>query len=96
MQKQKPIDETAGRVGAMMRQARRVCHMPTDDAAALLYVMPEDLVAYERGFKKIPVEVLEHFFVTGYKMMHVRVLENRFRQHRMALRKMKQTVSEIP
>ncbi|MBD5400321.1 hypothetical protein HDR61_01060 [bacterium] len=89
MQKRKPIDETAGRVGAMMRQARHVCHMPTDDAAALLYVMPEELVAYERGVKKIPAEVLEHFFVTGYKMMHVRVLEKRYRRHRDSVRKVK-------
>ena len=90
----KPIDETAGRVGAMMRQARRVCHMPTDDAAALLHVMPNELVAYERGFTKIPTDLLERMFVMGYKMMHVRVLENRYRQHRMALMKIKRTVAD--
>ena len=93
MQKQKPIDETAGRVGAMMRQARRDCRMPTDDAAALLFVMPEELVAYERGLKKIPVDVLNRFFVMGYKMMHVRVLEKKFRRQRRVLQKLAQSVT---
>ena len=88
----KTIDDTAGRVGAMLRQARRVCHMPQDDAAALLHIMPDKLAEYERGFTKIPSALLERMFVLGYKMMHVRVLENRYRQQNIAFRRLQRTV----
>ncbi|MBD5391425.1 helix-turn-helix transcriptional regulator, partial [bacterium] len=59
----KQIDRTAGRVGAMMRRARRVCGLNTDDLATMLHIMPDELAAYEHGHSEIPMSILEHMFV---------------------------------
>ena len=90
--KQKQIDEKAGRVGSMMRPARRVYHLSLDDAAALLYVTPDELFKYERGWAKIPADILAKLFVCGYKTLHFRVLENKYRSERQVFARMLQNV----
>lgn len=94
MAKQKQIDATAGRMGAMLRQARHVCRMSTDDAALMLRIMPADLAAYERGIQEIPLNVLEHIFVMGYKMMQVRIIEYRYQNQRNMFRKLNQICTD--
>jgi len=94
--KMKKIDETAGRMGMAMRQARRVCRLVPDDAAILLGIMPTDLAEYERGTAKVPFDVLEHMYVMGYKMLQVRIMENRYRRQRKIFSKIKDAVVEMP
>jgi len=93
--KMKKIDETAGRLGLAMRQARRVCRLSQDDAAAILCIMPTNLAEYEFGVTKIPFDVLEHLFVMGYKMLQVRTTESRYRRHRKVFNKIKDAVAEM-
>lgn len=93
MAKQKQIDATAGRMGAMLRVARRACNLTTDDAALLLRIMPDELAAYERGIQEIPQGVLEHMFIMGYKMIQVRIIERRYHKEHMMFRKLKQMCS---
>ncbi len=93
MTKTKQINTTTGRMGAMLRVARHVCKLSTDDAALLLRVMPDELAEYERGIMEIPPGVLEHMFIMGYKMMQVRIIERRYHAQRMQLRKLKQMCS---
>ena len=94
MAKQKQIDATAGRMGAMLRSARQMCHMSTDDAALLLRIMPDELAAYERGISKMPTGVLEHMFIMGYKMMQVRIIERRYNDQCAMLKKLKQICTD--
>lgn len=96
MIKQKPIDETAGRIGTAMYNARVMRHLSRNEVSALLCIMPDELAAYERGVKKIPHEILQHVFIMGYKMMRFRNLEDRYRAQRKFLRKLKQTVTDMP
>jgi len=91
----KQIDETAGRLGAAMRQARRICCLGPDDVAVLLGIMPAELAEYERGTAQVPYDVLQHVFVMGYKMMQVRIIESRYRSHRNVFRKIKNAVVEM-
>lgn len=95
MQKRKQIDETAGRLGAAMRQARLARHLSRDEVGTLLYIMPDELSEYERGIKKIPDEILQYVFSMGYKMMRFRNLEDRYRLQRRIVRKIKQTVTAV-
>lgn len=95
MAKIKQIDATAGRMGAMLRQARRMCQMSTDDAALMLHIMPDELVSYERGTHEVPLNVLEHLFVMGYKMMQIRIIERKYHNQRMQLRKLKQICTGV-
>ncbi|MBD5400407.1 helix-turn-helix domain-containing protein [bacterium] len=95
MAKYKQINETAGRMGAMLRRARRVCGMPTDDAAELLRVTPHEMFEYEHGITEIPIEILENMFIMGYKMKQVRVLEKRYIKKRDFLRMTKQAVDAV-
>ena len=94
MGKYKPINETARRMGAMLRRARRMCRMSTDDAALLLQMMPDELAQYEHGVCEIPINILEHMFVMGYKMIQVRKLERRYHNQRELFYKLKKTVAE--
>ena len=96
MQKPKPIDGTAGRVGVAMQHVRWVIHLSPDEAARLLRVMPNDILEYERGISPIPPDVMEYIFTMAYKMMRFRYLEDKYRFQRRFFRKLKQTVSEIP
>lgn len=94
MAKQKPIDITAGRMGAMLRSARQMCKLSTDDAAHLLRIMPDELAAYEHGTMAIPQSVLEHMFIMGYKMIQVRTIEHRYHNQRKLFRKFKQMCTD--
>ena len=94
MAKYKQINKTVGRVGAMLRRARRVCNIPTDDAASLLHVTPQQLFEYEHGVTEIPMEILESMFALGYKMKQVRVLERRYEVQRNLFHKIKQTMDK--
>ena len=94
MAKTKQIDATAGRMGAMLRSARQMCHMSTDDAALLLRIMPDELAAYERGIMEVPLHIMEHMFVMAYKMMQVRIIERRYYDQRAMLKKLKQICTD--
>ena len=91
----KQIDQTAGRVGAMMRRARRMCGLSTDDLATMLRIMPDELAAYEHAHKEIPMSILEHMFVMSYKMIQVRIIEYRYNRQRNFLRSKKQPVTSV-
>lgn len=93
MPRTKPIDETAGRLGAIMCNARRLCYMPHDEVAKLLLISPSEMLEYERGTKKIPADVLERVIVMGYKMLRIRTLESRYRRQRMVLQRVKENIS---
>ncbi|MDE6250162.1 MAG: helix-turn-helix domain-containing protein [Alphaproteobacteria bacterium] len=94
MAKQKQIDITAGRMGAMLRRARHVCRMSTDDAATMLRIMPDELAAYEHGTGEIPLNVMEHIFVMGYRMIQVRIIEHRYHNQRRLFRKLNQICTD--
>ncbi|MDE6250637.1 MAG: helix-turn-helix domain-containing protein [Alphaproteobacteria bacterium] len=94
MAKTKQIDITAGRLGAMLRRARHVCRMSTDDAATMLRIMPDELAAYEHGIREVPLGVMEHMFVMGYKMIQVRKIEHRYNNHRKMFLKFKQIYAD--
>jgi len=94
-EKMKQIDETAGRLGVAMRRARRVCRLAQDEAAVLLRVTPAELAEYECGRARMPYDVMEHVFLMGYKMMHVRMMERSYRNHRNIFRKIKNAVAEM-
>lgn len=88
MAKIKQIDATARRMGAMLRRARRMCQMSTDETALMLRIMPDELVAYERGMQEIPLHIMEHIFIMGYKMMQVRIIENKYYRQRKLYQKL--------
>ena len=94
MAKQKQIDITAGRLGAMLRRARHMCKMSTDDAATMLRILPDDLAAYEHGTREVPLNVLEHMFIMGYKMIQVRTIEHRYHNQRKIFRQLKQMCTD--
>ena len=94
MAKQKQIDITAGRLGVTLRQARQRCHMSTDDAAAMLHIMPDELAAYEHGTGEIPLNVMEHMFVMAYKMIQVRIIEHRYHNQRKMFLKLNQICTD--
>lgn len=93
--KQKRLDEMTEQLSKAMHQARQMCKITADDAAVLLRIRPDELFEYERGLKRIPRDVLEHVFVMGYKMMQVRIMENRYRRQCNFFRKLKQSVAEV-
>lgn len=95
MTRTKPIDETAGRLGTIMCNARRLCYMPHDEVAKLLRIPPADMLEYERGTKKIPADVLERVIVLGYKMLRIRALESRYIRQRMVLRRVKENMDMV-
>ncbi len=86
------IDATAARLGFAMREARHVCHIPHDDAAELLHIMPNDLHEYERGVTEVPIDILQRVFILGYKMMQVRIINRRYRLQRKMLSQIKNAV----
>lgn len=87
---QKPIDETAVRLGASLRSARNNCQMSIDAAAVLLHVMPMELVEYECGFAQIPTDILQRVTTMGYKMLQVRRFDRRYIRLRQMMLKIKQ------
>ena len=96
MSRMKITDDPAKRVGAIIHNARLVCHMSRNELAGLLRITPKELAKYEHATAQIPAEILEHLFLMGYKMMRIRVLEHRYRQNRRMFRSIKQIVAEIP
>ena len=76
-------------MGAMLRRARQMCHMSTDDASMLLHIMPNELAQYERGVCEIPINILEHIFIMAYKMIQVRKQEKRYQHQRVLFYKLK-------
>ena len=91
----KQVNETVGRMGAALRQARQACRMTHDEVAVLLGVMPSDLAEYERGITVIPFDVLRQIFVMGYKMIEVRAIEKHYRCQRKVFRRIKNIVSDM-
>ncbi|MBD5388807.1 hypothetical protein HDR63_00950 [bacterium] len=96
MQKPKTIDATTGRVGCALRVARTANHMSAEEASRLLYIMPDELIQYERGLVKIPQDILEHLLMMGYRMIHFLTLEKRYRFQRRIYHKIKDIVTEVP
>ena len=95
MAKTKQIDATARRMGAMLRRARQVCQMSTDETALMLRIMPDELVAYERGVQEIPLHIMEHIFIMAYKIMQVRIIEGKYRQQRKFCQKQNQIDTDV-
>lgn len=94
MTKQKQIDAAARRIGVTLRRARHMCKMSTDDAAFMLRIMPAELAAYEHGVQEIPLHILEHVFVMGYKMIQVRIIETKYHRQRKQYQKLKQICTD--
>ena len=95
MQNKKPIDDTARRVGKMLCDARRVLYMPHDEVARLLHIMPDELLAYERGVEKIPADVLLWIILLGYKLLRIRKMEHNYRNQRRIFYKLRKTITEL-
>ena len=92
--RRKQIDETAGRQGCALRGARQSNHLTHADAAYILGITTDELLTYERGSAQVPIEVLEHMFAAGYKMIGMRKLERKYRAQCHFIRKIKQVMKE--
>ncbi|MBD5400220.1 hypothetical protein HDR61_00515 [bacterium] len=92
--KKKAINETAARVGHALRTARQTARLTHGDSADLFGITMEEQLQYERGTAQIPIELLEHMFVMGYKLIGIRILEKKYRIKRDFIRKIKQTIKE--
>jgi len=90
----KQLDETAGRLGIAMRNARRICYIPHDEVAYLLHITPKELAEYEQGIVKIPFDILERILIYGYRTMHARVLEGTYRKKRFVFNKLQKLERE--
>ena len=86
----KQIDETAGRLGMAMRNARYKNYIPQDEIARLLHITPGELNEYERGHEKIPYDIMERVFLFGYRMIQIRTLESMYRRQRKMFNKFNQ------
>ena len=58
MTRMKMPDDTMGRVGAIMHNARMSCRMSRDELADMLRILPNELAAYEHGKIKIPAGII--------------------------------------
>ena len=92
--KKKAINETAAHMGRALFAARQTARLTHADSADLLGITVEEQLEYERGAAQIPIEVLEHMFTVGYKMIGIRILEKKYRIKRDFIRKLKQTIRE--
>ncbi|MBD5401091.1 helix-turn-helix transcriptional regulator [bacterium] len=90
MTKMNVTDDPAQRVGAIMHNARMMCHMARNELAERLGISPAELSAYEHGRAPIPEHLLEYIFTIGYNTMRARIFQERYRQQRRAFRKIKQ------
>ena len=86
----KPIDETAVRLGRAIRLARDNCHLSLDAAAVLLRVLPMELAAYEAGITQIPADILQRITIMGYKLLQARRFDRRYIRMRKMMEKIKQ------
>ncbi|MBD5400458.1 helix-turn-helix transcriptional regulator [bacterium] len=91
--KQNKIDNTAGRLGRALYDARIACNIPYDNAAMLLHITPNELSEYERGTTEIPHDIMIRMLVMGYKLIHARTLEEKYRRQRNTFKKLKQPVA---
>ncbi|MBD5400996.1 helix-turn-helix transcriptional regulator [bacterium] len=96
MTRMKMPDDTMGRVGAIMHNARMSCRMSRDELADMLRILPNELAAYEHGKIKIPADVLEHVFAMGFSMLRFRTLTSKYRMQRRIFRNLKQSSAEMP
>ena len=94
MTKMKVSDESTRRIGAIMHNARLVCHMSRNELAELLRISPAELSTYEHGRTSIPQHLLEYIFILGYNTMRIRSLRERYRYQCRVFRKIKQVVKE--
>lgn len=90
MSKKTRLDQTAVRMGAALRHARRHNGLNTDDAAPMLNIMPDELASYEHGIAEMPMDILLYIFTMGYKMIQVRMIERRYRNMRQVFHQSKQ------
>ena len=90
----KKTNKPANQMGFAMLCARQQCHLQPDEVALLLRITPAELFEYERGTEHMPTDVLQHVFIMGYKMMRIRVLEDRYRRQRRMFQKIKTAVTE--
>lgn len=86
----KKTKDTASYIGVGMKRARYKCGITLDDAATMLRVSPAELHDYERGRLQMPLDVMEHVFIMGLRMMHNRLLEELYRRQRRIFRKLKE------
>lgn len=73
--KKKAINETTALMGRALFVARQTNRLSHADAADILGITTDDLLQYERGRAQVSIEVLEHMFAVGYKMIGLRKLE---------------------
>lgn len=83
------------RLGVVLRRARNASGLAPDELARLLRIMPDELLAYERGRSDIPLDILERIIVMGYKMIIVRSLERKYRLQRRVFRKIGHTIAQV-
>ena len=86
----KKTKDTAQYIGVVMNRARYKSGIALDDAAKMLRVSPGELYDYERGRLQMPLDVMEHVFIMGLRMMHNRLLEELYRRQRRIFRKLKE------
>lgn len=91
----KTVNTFDERLGVAMRHARHASGSTPDELARLLRIMPDELLAYERGLSEIPLDILERIIVMGYKMIIVRSLEKKYRLQRKVFGKIKHNVAQV-
>lgn len=91
----KPIDDTARRLGIAIRIARDNCQLSIDAAATLLRIMPMDLAKYERGVLPIPTDILQRITIMGYKMLEARRFDHKYIKMRRTMRQLKKTIAVL-
>lgn len=96
MTKMKVSDDPARCIGAIMHNARLMCHMSRNELAEMLRMSSAELGVYEHGKVPIPEHLLEYIFTIGYNTLRVRGLQYRYRYQRRVFRKIKQTVNAVP
>lgn len=91
----KTVNKFDERLGVVLRRGRYASGLTHDELARLLRIMPDELLAYERGRSEIPLNILERIIVMGYKMIIIRSLEKKYRLEQKVFRKIKQSVAQL-
>lgn len=94
MQTVKAIDENQARLGLSLRVGREECRLSLEDAAHMLHIMPNELFEYEHGAKPVPMDILQRLFIMGYKMIEVRIINNRYQVQRNMFKKIESAVAK--
>lgn len=94
MQTVKAIDENMAHLGLSLRVGRKECRLSLSDAAHLLHIMPNELFEYECGAKPVPADLLSRLFIMGYKMIEIRLINNRYQIQRNMFQKIERATAK--